>query len=207
MVFGFIKLCRKLAMSQVFYCTYFLPFLKKKYVYIKLSLFFHPCSTFYPVSPCQGFLLMVQSKRMPLGKHYQYCCKADAPTAKKKQEWKRKGMRGTEHDSTIPSPTCSLLPPPVSQHVREASGTVEAEEEEECFLFGEGKRIDISRNRPRHVDISLPLLRGRLSVRWIKLSQPIPPFRPLKPLHPWQSALTSLHQTVAPLAWAATDGD
>lgn len=73
-------------------------------------------------------------------------------------------MRGTEHDSTIPSPTCSLLPPPVSQHVREASGTVEAEEEE-CFLFGEGKRIDISRNRPRHVDISLPLLRGRLSVR------------------------------------------
>lgn len=74
-------------------------------------------------------------------------------------------MRGTEHDSTIPSPTCSLLPPPVSQHVREASGTVEAEAEEECFLFGEGKRIDISRNRPRHVDISLPLLRGRLSVR------------------------------------------
>lgn len=32
------------------------------------------------------------------------------------------------------------------------------------FLFGEGKGIDISSNRPLHVDISLPLLGGRLSV-------------------------------------------
>lgn len=110
---------------------------------------------------------MVQSKRRALGKHYLYCCKADAPTAKKEKNKseKREGMRGTEHDPSIPSPPCSLLPPPVSQHVQEASGTVEAEEEEEYFLFGEGKGIDISRNRPRHVDISLPLLRGRLSVR------------------------------------------
>lgn len=108
MVFGFIKLCRKLAMSQVFYCTYFLPFLKKKYVYIKLSLFFHPCSTFYPVSPCQGFLLMVQSKRMPLGKHYQYCCKADAPTAKKKTRVKEK--RNERYRAWFHYPLPNLLP-------------------------------------------------------------------------------------------------
>lgn len=106
MVFGFIKLCRKLAMSQVFF---------KKYVYIKLSLFFHPCSTFYPVSPCQGFLLMVQSKRMPLGKHYQYCCKADAPTAKKKNKSERE--KEWEVQSMIPlsppqpAPSCHHLSP------------------------------------------------------------------------------------------------
>lgn len=44
-----------------------------------------------------------------------------------------------------------------------------------AFLFREGKGIDISRNRPLHVDISLLLLGGRLSVGWIKLSRPIPP--------------------------------
>lgn len=48
MVFGFIKLCRKLAMSQVFYCTYFLPFLKKKICIYKIKSFFP--SLFYILS-------------------------------------------------------------------------------------------------------------------------------------------------------------
>lgn len=56
----------------------------------------------------------------------------------------------------------SLFSAPVSQCLSEqASGSVEAEEWEEgvfSFLFGEGKGIDISRNRPLHVDISPSLL-------------------------------------------------
>lgn len=100
----------------------------------------------------------------------------------------RKGwMSGTEHPPSIPP---SFLP--LSRRVcrRKPRGVVR-QEEEECSLFGEGKGIDISRNRPLHVDISLPLLRGCLSVGWIKLSKTIPPPRPLKPLHPWQAALAS----------------
>lgn len=62
--------------------------------------------------------------------------------------------------------TCSSLL--VSQLKEEqASGSVGGKEEEaeDCFLLGEGKGIDTSRNHPPYVDISLPLRRGRLSVR------------------------------------------
>lgn len=75
---------------------------------------------------------------------------------------------GDRASALYPSSPPSLFSPPVSLRLPEqASGSVEAYIGGGgvfSFLFGEGKGIDISRNRPLHVDISLPLLGGRLSI-------------------------------------------
>lgn len=126
-------------------------------------------------------VLMVQRQWMALGKHYLYCCKAEALPAKT-QEPAQVSVRMNEGDRASAlypllsslSLLSTCLPKSTGAALRDCWG-IHRRRRSVFFSFrGKEKGINISRNRLLHVDISLPLLGGRLSIGWIKLSWPIP---------------------------------
>ncbi len=174
MVFGFIKLHRQVChVTSVLWCLFLTvfciqcPFFHLFWLFFILArvslprLFWRPKAREGPwVS-----IICIAVKQMHCQQKNQ-----EPARARGKNEWGRQSILPL----SLPLfSTC--LPASIRASLRECWGRGVGGGGVFAFLFGEGKGIDISRNRPLHVDISLPLLWGRLSVGWIKLSRPIPP--------------------------------